>query len=151
MTDKIINLQKTLLSDKNLAEKFREVLTGEVVNSSSSDTEAVRTAAAAIGVDISVDEAEKLLASGQQLSEDDLASVTGGVLIPGRHPHNNWDWKKDDPTEAAGGEDGYGHDNSCVAAWHCYAAMLHTDSNSSSTKCWSDYVCFSSGNESKSE
>lgn len=38
-------------------------------------------------------------------------------------------------------EDENGHDNWCVATWHCYTAMIHTDSDSEWVSCWSNYKC----------
>ena len=57
----------------------------------------------------------------QQLDLDELENVVGG--------DNNPDY------------DEYGHDTWCVAAWHCYTAMLHTDSDDNQVSCWSKFSC----------
>ena len=38
-------------------------------------------------------------------------------------------------------EDDEGHDVFCIAVWHCYTAVLHTDGGTEKERCWSDYRC----------
>ena len=39
-------------------------------------------------------------------------------------------------------KDEKGHDGACLTAWHCYAATLHSDTESKSVSCWKNYLCF---------
>ncbi len=67
---------------------------------------------------------EKAAEEMEKLNLGKLENVAGGAEDPLR-------WEEDEK----------GHDNWCVAAWHCYTAMLHTESESRWVSCWSDYNC----------
>ena len=116
------DMEKALAADEALAAKFTEALKGAGAAGARSDVEAIVLAAGAAGFELAPEDAEKELAEAQQLSQGDLEAVAGGVL------------DKD-------GEDSEGHENSCIATWHCFTALMHTKDSSNSSCCWSDYWC----------
>ena len=116
---KMNDLETKLASDEVLAAKFKEALEA-AKEKEKGDVEAICIAAAAVGFDVAPEEADKVLAGVVQLSEDDLATVSGG-------------WEK--------GSDGRAL--SCAVSWHCHMTMLHTDTDEKNCDCWEDYVCMS--------
>ena len=38
-------------------------------------------------------------------------------------------------------EDEHGHNTICAAIWHCFTAMMHTDTKSHDASCWKDFQC----------
>ena len=131
MVATMAEFERMLKADGSLAQRYRQALEAVAADTSctaKSDAEAVSMAAAAAGVEVSAEEVERELAAAQALSVPDLAVVAGGML----------------PTGAGAtkvSEDEYGHDVGCIAAWHCYTALLHTGSDSGIEHCWSDYKC----------
>lgn len=94
-----------------------------------SDGEIFEKAAAELGYHITAGELERLSAENEAVSPDELEQVTGG----GRKV----------PTGGSGSEDSDGHDEFCLATWHCYTAMIHTKANQGNeqVRCWKDYNC----------
>ena len=83
-----------------------------------SDSEIMAKAAAELGFNISAADLERSAAELQELDLDELENVAGG-----------------------GGTDEHGFDTFCITAWHCFTAVLHTESQSKEVSCWSDYNC----------
>ena len=44
-------------------------------------------------------------------------------------------------TNVEAAEDNDGHDWLCLAVWHCFTAVLHTEGGTDYEACWSDYKC----------
>ena len=129
MSDKMADLEKVLANDEALAAAYQEALSGAKDAGAQSDAEAIALAAKAAGVELTAEEVEQAAAATQELSDSDLETVSGGDF-----------W--------SGSDDEYGHEDSCVAAWHCHVVLRHTDSESKTVSCWSDYACaFSYGTD----
>lgn len=95
-----------------------------------SDGEIFEKAAAELGYHITAAELERLSAENEAVSPDELEQATGGG---GKKVH----------TGGSGSEDSDGHDEFCLATWHCYTAMIHTKANQGNeqVRCWADYLC----------
>ena len=96
-----------------------------------SDGEIFEKAAAELGYHITAAELERLSAEDEAVSPDELDQVAGGVVyLPSKGGDN-------------GKEDSDGHATFCMAAWHCYTAMIHTKANQGNerVRCWEDYNC----------
>ena len=85
----------------------------------SSDGEVIMKAAEEMGYRLSLEEIEREAASSEELNDDELEQVAGGI---------------------GNREDEYGHDTWCITGWHCYAVTLHTGAEEK-TSCWSNYYC----------
>ena len=120
MAGKLKELEGRLAADATLKAKFDEALEAAAKAGAKSDPEVLSQAAAAIGTELSPEEIEAEAAAAEQLSDNDLDLVSGGYWFTGK--------------------DSEGHDNDCLAAWHCYAALRHTEGGDT-TACWSDYHC----------
>ena len=140
MENRIAELEKALAADEALAAKFKEVLESDDVQGLGSDSEALAKAAAAVGIEVSPAEIERGVAQLQELSEDDLEAVAGGI----------WDT----------GSAGDGHDGYCFTIYHCLTVLMHTSGdpegcvldygNNPTTdreSCWSDWSCVWANNE----
>lgn len=79
MSTTMRELEKALGTDAVKAEKFQEALKGAAEAGAKNDVEAFRLAAAAVDFDLTLEEAEKHLASSQEISDDDLEVVSGGT------------------------------------------------------------------------
>lgn len=103
---------------KKLDETVRKIAEAGTV---ASDGELMIAAAAELGYSVSVADLERATAEAEaeDLDDDELGAVAGG-LKP---------------------EDEYGHDAWCLTAWHCFTATLHTDSKRKYVSCWSNYEC----------
>ena len=113
-------LEADMASDKELREKFSKTidrLAGE--KTAQNDGELFAKAAQELGYSITAADFEKLDAEREEVSADELEQVAGG-----------------------GSEDDKGHDNWCFTAWHCFAATLHTSTETKSVACWKDYGCY---------
>lgn len=114
-------LEADLASDKDLKEKFEKTvdrIAGE--GKVQSDGELFAKAAGELGYSITAADFERLDADGEEVDLDELESSAGGK----------------------GEKDEYGHDIGCIAVWHCYTAMLHTETESKEVLCWKHYACF---------
>ncbi len=121
------NIEKfelALQSDENLRRRFEEEKQ-KIAESGlfQSDGEAMEEISKRLGFPVSASEYEKQMAAVQELDDDELRKVSGGIEISG--------------------DDGYGHDNWCLGNWHCLMATRHTESNSEDTTCAKDYQCLS--------
>ena len=99
-----------------------------------SDGEIFEKAAAELGYHITAAELERLSAENEAVSPDELDQVAGGVVYYPSKPSKGDDNRK---------EDSDGHAVFCMAAWHCYTAMIHTKANQGNerVRCWKDYNC----------
>ena len=121
--------EEALATDKALVDNYQAVVEQIIASGDAgSETEIVVKAAAELGYDVSLEELERALAGVQELDEAELDSVAGG-----------------DPRYCTISDtcDEFGHDNTCVVFWHCYAAFRHTDAQSQRVDCWEDYICLS--------
>ena len=114
-------LEKDLKESKDLQAKWEEAIETASKSGVESDGEAMVKAAESFGYTIDIAELEKVAAKAQELSEEELSQTVGGTS--GR------------------GEDEYGHDNTCVTAWHCCLVTCHTETEDKRATCFSDYVC----------
>ena len=85
-----------------------------------SDGEIFEKAAAELGYQITAAELERVSAANEEISPDEMELAAG-----------------------AGGEDGDGHDNWCLTAWHCHAITLHTtpSKGNEDVACFDNYLC----------
>jgi len=85
-----------------------------------SDGEVFEKAAAELGYQVTAAELERLSAENEEISPDEMEQAAGG-----------------------GGEDGDGHDNWCLTAWHCHAITLHTTpkKGNEDVACFDNYLC----------
>ena len=111
------DMEKALAADEDLAAKFSEALKDVKGAGAKSDVEAMVLAAKAAGFEVAPEDVEKELAGDQQLFPEDLEAIAGG------------------------GYDEYGNDDLCIASWHCYTALRHTEAEDKDVACWSDYLC----------
>lgn len=124
---KFMELKAALEADKEKAEKFEQALASDECKACGNDAEAFSLAARAAGLEISPEEVEQAMAEAQELDAEELKKVGGG------------DWSDNDSGKYP--EDEKGHDIWCWTAWHCFTATLHTETETESVACWSDYQC----------
>ncbi len=129
----IEELEAALKEDPEKARVFRETLAGVKKDEVASEVEALSLAAAAAGFQITPEEVERARAVSMEVDDSELESVGGGAGCENGQRRGPWDPWGDDPI---------GHENSCVAAWHCYYVAIHTSEANNNTHCWSDYLCF---------
>ena len=131
-SEEMLRLEKDLAQKKELAEQFKIAMeeTGKS-GECKSDGEVMVRAAASLGYDISLAEIERLAAESEKLDLGEMEKVAGGNC--------DKDWTC--TFEYHECHDEYGHNNMCVAAWHCLTAFLHTESEDHQNLCWSDYGC----------
>ena len=110
--------EAALKENKELQEKFAAAQKRIAENKeASSDGELLVKAAAEIGFTLSMEELERAFAQDQELSDEELDNVVGGV--------NN----------------GSANDTWCVKDYACYFVYKH-DSTNKLAACFSDYNCF---------
>ena len=140
------NLEKIskLMSDLDKSEELRkqfEQKRQEITESGEyqSDGEIIVAAAKALGYDVTLGDFERTVASAEPVDPDELESVAGG-----------WCWKNNECAMVynTNREDYKGHNDWCIAVWHCYTAALHTDPGENEdfktipqNTCWKDYRC----------
>ena len=120
-------LEEALRNDTELQKKLEETRkriaeSGEAKN----DGEVMVKAAAELGFSITIEDLERAKAAAEELCDDELNNVAGGVET---FLGNNVS------------VDDKGHDNWCFTAWHCFATTLQTETTTHSEACWKDYVC----------
>jgi hypothetical protein len=126
-------LKEALAADKDKAEKFKEALASDECEACGSKAEALSLAAAAVGLEISPEEVERAMAEAQELDDEELEKIGGGDATCDKA---YWCGELFIP-----GEDEKGHDNWCVAAWHCFDVFLHTEATKHDEACFADYIC----------
>ena len=117
-------MKKALAANEALAAKYNEALKGAEAAGAQNDAEAIALAAKAAGFEIAPEDVEKGFAEAQPLSQDDLEAVAGGSYF----------------TEYEVGE-------FCIAVWHCYTALIHTETHDENdVACWSNNLCLAVNN-----
>ncbi len=131
-TAEMIRMESDLAASEELRGQLEAAMkriaeAGEV----KSDGEVFEKAAAELGYHITAAELERLSAENEAVSPDELDQVAGGVVYYPSKPSKG------------GKEDSDGHAVFCMAAWHCYTAMIHTKANQGNelVRCWKDYNC----------
>lgn len=125
--EKIKQLEEALKADKALKKNYDAIMDRIRDNKEAdSEQEAMVKAASELGFDISIEELERMFASIQDASDEELESVVGG-------------------------KDEHGHSDWCLVTWHCYGAFLHTETDGNPEKrgphetreaCWSNFHCY---------
>ena len=105
-------------SDPEKARLFEEALNSEEL-AHAGDIEALTRAAAAVGLEVSPEEAERFVASSLKLDEEELEHISGGAYL-----------KEED--------------EACMVNYCCYAVLRHPDEVYEMAICWSNHVCFMS-------
>ena len=135
----IYRLRNDLISDKEFAAKF-DALSKEVIDSGECkcDGDVVAKAAQKLGYDISVPDIERMQASVEELNPEELEQLAAGEKGD-MYCGKDYDCMLMYHQQK---EDGYGHNEICVTAWHCLTAFLHTETKGKErVSCWSDFVC----------
>ncbi len=142
-SEEIKRLEADMASNKELNEKFNKTvdrIAGE--KTAQSDGELFAKAAQELGYSVTAADFEKLDAEREEVNTDELeqvaagydrkaAAVGGGWCLANYYCEYAWNREQDEK----------GHDKSCITAWHCFAATLHTESEDEDTYCWSNYRC----------
>ena len=130
-SEELKRLDADLASDKELKKKFYETI-DRIANDSKpeSDGELFAKAAAELGYSISAADFERLDAENEEVSAEELENAAGGAFNPTCHS-----------LAMPQTEDEYEHDGKCIAAFHCYTALMHTESSYELIACWKDYRC----------
>ena len=117
-SENILAFETALKESKELQAKFAAAQKRIVENKeASSDGEVLVKAAAEIGFTLSMAELERCFAQSEELSDEDLDKVAGGV------------------------DNGSANDTWCVKDYACYFVYKH-DSTNKLAACFSDYNCF---------
>ena len=119
-SEEMLRLERDLNEQPELREKL-EAETKRIAEAgeAESDGEVMVRATTALGYTITLEELERSNADLEKLDDEELNAAGGS-------------WSEDEK----------GHDSACLAAWHCYAATLHSDTESKSVSCWKNYLCF---------
>ena len=80
-------------------------------------------AAASLGYTVRPEELERAAADLEKLDDDELEAAGGKGF------------RKEKKT------DEHGRLEWCVAAWHCFVATLHSETESTDVTCWKDHRC----------
>ena len=78
------------------------------------------------GYDVTLEELERAAADLEKLDDSELEAAGGKAA--------NSDKRKIV-------KDGQGHETWCLGNWHCYAVMLHAETDSEEAACWKNYDC----------
>lgn len=121
-SEEMLRLERDLNEQPELREKL-EAETKRIAEAgeAESDGEVMVRATTALGYTITLEELERSNADLEKLDDEELNAAGG-----------SWSDQKDEK----------GHDGACLTAWHCYAATLHTETESKSVSCWKNYLCF---------
>ncbi len=129
-TPEMVRMEADLAASEELRGKFDAAMKRIAeAGQARSDGEVFEKAAAELGYHVTAAELERLSAEDEAVSPDELALLAGG-----KHINKNTEpWHKDSD----------GHDEFCLAAWHCYTAMIHTKANQGNehVRCLADYNC----------
>ncbi len=118
-SEEILRLERDLSEQPELREKLEaEMKRIAEAGEAESDGEVMVKATAALGYTITLEELERSAADLEKLDDEELKAAGG--------------WSTDEK----------GHDDECLTAWHCYAATLHSDTESKVVSCWKNYLCF---------
>ena len=127
-SEELLRFENDLKADSELEKKLHDGLEEAVkTGAGKSKDELLSEAARSLGYEISAGELERARAGAEELDLDELEQIAGGgycALL----------WT----TEA---QDEHGHNIWCYTLWHCEVVTMHTETNSKSVCCWSDYRC----------
>ena len=129
-TPEMIRMEADLKASETLREKFDAAMKRIAeAGEAQSDGEIFEKAAAELGYQVTAAELERLSAANEEISPDEMEQAAGGKYF--------------EPGGGGSKIDSDGHEEICLAAWHCYAAMMHTKANkgNENVRCWSDYLC----------
>lgn len=137
-SEEMNRLEAAMASDKELYKKFYETVDRIATeNDPQSDGELFAAAAAELGYNITAADFERLYADQEEISPEELEQAAGGAA--GDDNDSCWKdylcslmWNRADMDE-------YGHNGTCITAWHCFMATLHTEAESHDVNCWKDY------------
>ena len=116
-SEKLLAFEAALQESKELQEKFAAAQKRIIENkAASSDGEVLVKAAAEVGYTISVAEVERAFAQNQELSDEELGQVAGGL------------------------------DYSCLGVYCCFVVLVHENSGIDGYACYSNYGCIFSEN-----
>lgn len=126
-SEEMLRLERELNGQPELREKLNAEMkriaeAGEAV----CDGVAMVKAAAALGYDVTLEELERAAADLEKLDDSELEAAGGKAA--------NSDKRKIV-------KDGQGHETWCLGNWHCYAVMLHAETDSEEAACWKNYDC----------
>ena len=114
-SENIKAFEAALKEDKELRETYEAALKRIVEKKeASSDGEVMVKAAAEVGFTLTEAELERAMAQAQELSDEDLEQVSGGIQ------EGEWVW--------------------CLDIFYCFAAVVHGDGDPGAA-CWSNYHC----------
>ena len=135
-SEEMKRLEADMASDKELVKRFYGAVDRIATeNKLQSDGELFAAAAAELGYNITAADFERLDAEREELSPDELEKAAGGDVCWADYEcmYEYQGSKQDDK----------GHNGECIAVWHCFTALLHTDpgENKDKTACWKDYAC----------
>ena len=113
--EKFKAFEAALQADEALQKRYEAALKEVDIKEASCDGEVIRQAAAKVGYDIPLEELEQAWAAVQEMDESEFTAVTGGAR--------------------GQDEDEYLHDHVCWVGWHCFVAMMHTESEDHMCAC----------------
>ncbi len=123
-SEELLRLERDLNEQAELREKLdAEIKRIAEAGEAESDGEVMVKAAAALGYAVKAEELERAAAELEKLDDDELEAAGGSGQTKKKK------------------EDEHGHSNKCLAAWHCYAAFMHTETKSKDVVCWKDHRC----------
>ena len=131
-SDSMKALKKALSEDPEVVKKFDEAVSRILEEKKAgSDGELFSMAAKELGFDIPASEFEVSTANEEELDPEELEVVSGGEFCM-TVSERNFGSMRDDES---------GHNSWCLAAWHCYTGMIHTEGGGNSVACYSDFQC----------
>ena len=135
-SEELQRLERDLKEQPELREKLEaEIKRIAETKEAESDGEAMVKAAAALGYTITLEELERATADLEKLDDDEL-DAAGGM-----NPADESYREQAERRAKINGRDEYGNYTYCGGAWHCYAAMMHTETVVRNVRCWTDYRC----------
>lgn len=120
-SEEMLRMERDLNGQPELKEKLEtEIKRIAEAGEAESEGEVMVKAAAALGYSITLEELERTAADLEKLDDDEL--------------------------DAAGGIDGVGKDEKgrdlfCVANYHCYTVLKHSETTATFVACWKDNRC----------
>ena len=117
MIENVSKFEKDLQENEELRKRYdSELRRIAEAKEAQSDSEAIAKAAAALGYDITIADVEKIMAGNEELDQEELEAVSGGLST---RPEDE-----------------------CVADWACYAVLKHDlDDDNSEEACFRQYKC----------
>ena len=135
-SEELLRLERDLNEQPELQEKIdTEIRRIAEAGEAECDGEAMAKAAAALGYTITLEELERAAADLEKLDDDELDAAGG--MDPADESYR----EQAERRAKIIGKDEYGNYTYCFGPWHCYAAMLHTETVVRNVRCWNDYRC----------